>query len=87
MSKDLKEIMSKTLKENMRIISQKIKTINENRNYRSTEIIQTEEQKENKLSIRDLWNIIQHNKIHMRVPEEKEDITIFEEIMTEKKRS
>lgn len=54
MSKDLKEIMSKTLKENMRIISQKIKTINENRNYRSTEIIQTEEQKENKLSIRDL---------------------------------
>lgn len=51
MSKDLKEIMSKTLKENMRIISQKIKTINENRNYRSTEIIQTEEQKKREMVI------------------------------------
>ena len=46
MFKELKKIMSKNLKESIRIISHEIKTINEDRNYTSIEIIQSEEQKE-----------------------------------------
>lgn len=37
--------MSKNLKESIRITSQEMKTINKDRNYRLTEIIQYEENK------------------------------------------
>ena len=40
--------MSKNLKESMRITSQEMKTINKDRNYRLTEMIQYEEQKKKK---------------------------------------
>lgn len=61
-----------------------MKIINKDRNYRLTEMIQYEEQKEkkknkNKLSIRDLWNTI---KRYTRDSQKqiRKDI-IFEEIM------
>ena len=40
--------MSKNLKESMRITSQEMKTINKDRNYRLTEMIQYEEQEKKK---------------------------------------
>ena len=40
--------MSKNLKESMRITSQEMKTINKDRNYRLTEMIQYEEHKKKK---------------------------------------
>ena len=76
--------MSKNLKESMRITSQEMKTINKDRNYRLTEMIQYEEQEKKKNwikinSIRDFWNTIKRyiGDSQKQIRKDK----IFEEIM------